>query len=423
MNNKAVRLDQLVELRIEKISAGKDQSKPYIGLEHLGPGCSGLLGWSGAGDSVSVNSIFRSGDILFGKLRPNLRKCERVSFDGYCSTDILVLRARQGVDPGFAARVVQSVQVFNEAARSAEGTKMPRTSWSKLRWFAVPWVPLPEQRRIGEILDTVDEAIRSTERLIAKLEQAKQGLLHDLLTCGLDETGYLRDPSCRRDQFVETPLGLLPAAWDVEPIGELLASVNPAMRSGPFGSALLKSELMQDGIPLLGIDNVETERFVQKYSRFVSEEKYAELARYAVRPRDVMVTIMGTVGRCCVVPDGVGPALSSKHVWTLTFDHERYLPELICLQVNYSDWVLRHFACDAQGGIMSAIRSETLRTTLLPVPPITEQRKINAVLRSEQVRIDVACQELAKLSLLKQGLMDDLLTGGVRVNVEEEVSA
>src|SRR6266536_605778 len=166
MNNKAVRLDQLVELRIEKISAGKDQSKPYIGLEHLGPGCSGLLGWSGAGDSVSVNSIFRSGDILFGKLRPNLRKCERVSFDGYCSTDILVLRARQGVDPGFAARVVQSVQVFNEAARSAEGTKMPRTSWSKLRWFAVPWVPLPEQRRIGEILDTVDEEIRSTERLI-----------------------------------------------------------------------------------------------------------------------------------------------------------------------------------------------------------------------------------------------------------------
>lgn len=66
---------------------------------------------------------------------------------------------------------------------------------------------------------------------------------------------------------------------------------------------------------------------------------------------------------------------------------------------------------------MSAIRSETLRTTLLPVPPINEQRRIWDVLQTEQTRIDVARDEAAKLHLLKRGLMGDLLTGRVRVGV------
>jgi len=131
---------------------------------------------------------------------------------------------------------------------------------------------------------------------------------------------------------------------------------------------------------------------------------------------------MGTVGRCCVVPDDIGRALSSKHVWTLTFDQNLYLPQLACLQINYSDWVLRHFARDIQGGIMSAIRSDTLRTTLLPVPPLAEQRRIEQILRTQQSRIEIVRQESAKLRRLKQGLMDDLLTGRVRVGAADGAS-
>jgi type I restriction enzyme S subunit len=295
------------------------------------------------------------------------------------------------------------------------GNAITRLTLIKIKNLIVPVPPLAEQKRIAEILDTADQAIHSTELLTAKLEQAKQGFLRDLLTCGIDASGRIRDPRSARDSFVDTQLGPLPSSWTVQPVEALLADVTPAMRSGPFGSALLKSELVEDGIPMLGIDNVETERFVQSYSRFVSQEKYRELARYVVRPRDVMVTIMGTVGRCCVVPENIGCALSSKHVWALTFDSHKYLPELVCLQVNYSNWVLRHFARDTQGGIMSAIRSDTLKTTLLPVPPINEQRRIWEVLQTVQTRIDAARREATKLRLLKQGLMDDLLTGRVRV--------
>ena len=273
---------------------------------------------------------------------------------------------------------------------------------------------MPEQQKIAEILDTVDEAIRKTDQIIAKLRQVKQGLLHDLLTRGIDDNGELRDPERHPEQFKDSPLGRIPKAWDVQSVESLLAAVNPAMRSGPFGSALLKSELVEQGVPLIGIDNVHVEHFERTFTRFVSPAKASELARYVVRPSDVMITIMGTVGRCCVVPEDLGHALSTKHVWTLSFDLGRYSPFLACLQINYAPWVLRHFAADEQGGIMSAIRAHTLRTTLLPVPPATEMRAIEHVLRTEVTRLAAEQAESAKLRLLKAGLAEDLVTGKVR---------
>lgn len=89
-------------------------------------------------------------------------------------------------------------------------------------------------------------------------------------------------------------------------IGDLPADVDSAMRSGPFGSALLKSELADSGVPLLGTDNVFPEESVPFHTRFVPWEKARQLRRYRVRPRDIMITIVGTVERCCVVPGNMG---------------------------------------------------------------------------------------------------------------------
>ena len=288
--------------------------------------------------------------------------------------------------------------------------------------YVVHLPPLPEQRRIAEILDTLDEAIRRTEEVIAKLQQMKQGLLHDLLTRGIDEHGELRDPERDPEQFKDSPPGRIPRGWEVERVEDLLADVDPAMRSGPFGSALLKDELVSKGVPLLGIDNVHVEQFVREFGRFVTPQKAVELSRYRVRPRDVMITIMGTVGRCALVPDDLGEALSSKHVWTLTFDQTRYSPYLACLQFNHAPWVLAHFSRDVQGGIMSAIRSDTLRTALLPVPPPAEQHRVASVLADLDRRLAGESVDADKLRTLKHGLMDDLLTGRVRATVPQEAA-
>lgn len=280
-----------------------------------------------------------------------------------------------------------------------------------------------EQQAIAEVLDTAESAISKTEQLIAKLVKVRHGLLLALFTRGLDDAGKFRDPEKNPGDFRDSPIGLIPKHWHALPVGELLADVDPAMRSGPFGSVLLKAELVDAGIPLLGIDNVHVEQFVRGFSRFVRPEKAKELSRYRVRPRDVMITIMGTVGRACVVPDDIGEALSSKHTWTITFDQTRVSPELACLQFNYAPWVLQHFRRDEQGGIMSAIRADTLRTTILGVPPPSETKRIAQVLAPASARLVEETALLEKLRLLKTGLAADLLEGRIRCTSHAEGAA
>lgn len=280
----------------------------------------------------------------------------------------------------------------------------------------------PEQVKIAEILAMMEQAIGHTESLIAKQQRIKTGLMRVLLTRGIDEHGNIR--SEQTHSFKDSSLGRIPAEWEVKRIEDLLGDVDPAMRSGPFGSALLKDELEESGIPLLGIDNVFAEKFVPTYTRFVSPKKAYQLRRYLVRPRDIMITIMGTVGRCCVVPDGIGQALSSKHVWTISLCPDQYSPYLACAQINYSPWVLNHFAQDQQGGIMAAIKSETLRSTQLPVPPRAEMEVLEVRLRAVDLETAAQRKLLQKFLSLKTALMQDLLTGNKRVTplIDKEVT-
>jgi type I restriction enzyme S subunit len=84
----------------------------------------------------------------------------------------------------------------------------------ELASIGVPIPSLSEQQRIAEILDAVDESIRKTEEVIAKLQQMKQGLLHDLLTRGIDDNGELRDPERHPEQFKDSELGRIPRSWE-----------------------------------------------------------------------------------------------------------------------------------------------------------------------------------------------------------------
>lgn len=274
------------------------------------------------------------------------------------------------------------------------------------------------QKHIAEILGTVDEAIKQTEALIVKTQQIKAGLMHDLFTRGVTADGQLRPTHEDAPQlYKESVLGWMPEGWDCVSVEDLLAPVSTPMRSGPFGSALLKEELVEEGVPLLGIDNIFTELFVAEYRRFISFPKFVELSRYAVYPCDVIITIMGTVGRCCVVPEGVDRALSSKHLWTMTFDRNKIIPELVCWQLNFAFWVKAWFSRQSQGAVMDAIQSSTLRKLRLPVPPLNEQAMILERYVAIQERLRQEQGSLRKLIELRHGLMKDLLLGVASVGI------
>ena len=380
----------------------------------------GLTGYTEArfGEVKAGFTRFAEGDVLFAKITPCMENGKGAHAHGLLngigcgSTEFHVLRAKDGNDGAFIFQVTQSKAFRQKAETAMSGSAGQQRVQADFFRNHLVYIPAPtQQRRIAEILGTVDEAIEATEALIAKQQQVKAGLMHDLFTRGLTPDGNLRPPPTAAPAlYHQTPLGLLPKEWSWAKIGELLAKTFSPMRSGPFGSALLKDELVENGIPLLGIDNVFIERFEPTFRRFVSQAKFAQLIRYSVFSGDVIITIMGTVGRCCVVPDLPHQALSSKHLWTMTFDREKVIPELVCWQLNHAVWVKRWFARHSQGAVMEAIQSSTLRELTLPLPPIQEQERMAERYTGTNAALAAEAARLAKLRQQKQGLMQALLT-------------
>ncbi|MCD6390283.1 MAG: DUF559 domain-containing protein [Desulfobulbaceae bacterium] len=149
---------------------------PYIGLEHIEQESLRLNGWGTSSDVNSAKFRFKKGDILFGKLRPYFRKVVRAPFDGICSTDIWVVRAREGCDQGYLFYWMASYDFVDFASKGSEGTRMPRAKWEHVERFTRPRLSLKEQRAIAHILGTLDDKIELNRRMNQTLEAMAQAL-------------------------------------------------------------------------------------------------------------------------------------------------------------------------------------------------------------------------------------------------------
>ncbi|MDP3878055.1 MAG: restriction endonuclease subunit S [Methylobacter sp.] len=399
---------------------------PFLSAKNVGN--NGRLNWDERDDFVSeldysaITSSFspRQGDVLLtvvGSIgRAALFDGSKVTFQ----RSVAFIRCTDNVLPSYLYQAILSSDFTRQLERRSNVTAQAGLYLGELAKCQILLPPNKQQKKIACILQTIDQAIEKTEALIEKHQHIKAGLMHDLFTRGIGADGKLRPPREQAPElYQQTPIGWIPKEWSYDRLENMLAQVANNLRSGPFGSALLKSELVEGGIPFLGIDNIHIERFDNNFRRFVSEKKYNELIKYAVRPRDVVITIMGTVGRSAVIPDHIDKALSSKHLWTMTLNQNAVVPELVCWQLNYSAWVKAWFRKETQGGIMDAIQSKTLRTMILPIPPIDEQQLIFDKFKTATSNIETEKNSLEKLQKQKSGLMHDLLTGKVSVQVAE----
>ena len=141
-----------------------------------------LLNFGESSETQSLKSIFKKGDILFGKLRPYLRKYWKAEFDGVCTTEILVFEPKIETDSNFIFQLIQTDGFINASNSKSFGTKMPRTDWGIISKYRV-CIPGPEERKeIGNILSSFDNKIEINKKLKDKLTSLKRGLMQDLLT-------------------------------------------------------------------------------------------------------------------------------------------------------------------------------------------------------------------------------------------------
>lgn len=174
----AFRFGDLVSRRTSTWSPGDDEAN-YVGLEHILPYQLRLSGRGSSDEVTSGKTQFCKGDVLFGKLRPYFQKIVRPDFAGICSTEIWALYSLDEtvLDSGYLHWVVANPE-FSHFANSAEtGTRMPRASWEWVSTYEVALPPLDEQRRIAEVLDTIESRSQSTRRLVRLFSDAAQALV------------------------------------------------------------------------------------------------------------------------------------------------------------------------------------------------------------------------------------------------------
>ncbi|MGC8864003.1 MAG: restriction endonuclease subunit S, partial [Armatimonadota bacterium] len=171
-----MRFDQCADLIRDTAHPSDGPDLPYIGLEHIGEGQLALTGHGTADQVTSIKSRFRKGDILFGKLRPYFHKVVIAPFDGVCSTDIWVVRQKQGIEQRYLFYWMASHEFIEESTRASEGTRMPRAQWEFVGRIEKPVPPLPEQRAIAHILGTLDDKIELNRRMSETLEQMARAL-------------------------------------------------------------------------------------------------------------------------------------------------------------------------------------------------------------------------------------------------------
>lgn len=402
--------------RINPESLGRDTPLNYrFNYIDISSVNQGRIDWNAVREHVfrtapsRARRVIRPKDVMVCTVRPGLQAHAFADWseqDGFvCSTGFAVLSAQNGFEPRFLWHVIFSEPIVAQLRRLEVGSSYPAVNESDIARLEIPDVDPTDQRRIAAVLDAVDDAICHTEALIAKLKRIRAGLLHDLLTRGIDDNGELRDP--QRTLSASDAAGL-PKGWIVHRMEELTLKIVDGVHKTP--------KYVDDGVPFLTVENLTSGAGIDLAGvRFVSlKDHRAFVLRADPRPGDVLVSKDGTLGVSRVVPEGFPDCSIFVSIAQLRPNPRLCLPELIGTFFDGSDF-RRQLGSLSAGTGLRHIHLEHFRNFRVATPPIPEQERICRHVREFDNRLDEERSELQKLARIKAGLMHDLLTGKIRI--------
>ena len=338
-----------------------DSGTPYLGLEHL----------DGDGGIVCVETVesaglksnkfsFSDSHVLFGKLRPYLRKTVRPEFSGVCSTDIIPILPTDELSRDYLFYFLRTPTTVELATSRCSGANLPRLSPKQLAALQIPLPPLAEQKRISGILDAADALRAKRREALAQLDTLIQSTFLDMFG----------DP-------VTNPMG-----WHVGRLEDYFSETRAGTCCGPFGSALKKHEYVQDGIPVWGIDNVKPNQFIQERSLFITPAKFAQLRRYSVEPGDILISRAGTVGRMCVAVPTVERSIIGSNLIRLTLNPAAMLPVYFACLYTFCGDRLPGLRASGDDKSYSFLNTTRLKSLVVPLPPLDLQHRFAAIVQS-----------------------------------------
>ena len=264
-------------------------------------------------------------------------------------------------------------------------TNISNLNLKRAAQLQLPLPPLPEQRRIAAILDKADHLRTQRREALAHLDALAKSIFDEVAS-----------------QSTRSP---------TMPLESLVAPGKSMIRTGPFGSQLLTSEFVEEGIAVLGIDNAVSNTFEWKQRRFINEEKYEQLKRYTVHPGDLIITIMGTLGRCAVIPKDIPTAINTKHLCCITLNRDLVVPEYLHAYFLQHEEAARHLRQTTKGSIMGGLNMGIIKAMPIVVPPLDLQRTFARRVAGVERLKDQHRTQLAELDTLFTSLQYRAFSG------------
>lgn len=321
-----------------------------------------------------------------------------IGFEGILSSTMIKIDPEISLDKRFLFYLLKTH--FKELNTKISGMYLKHISKSVFEGLKLPLPLLEEQQKIAEVLSTFDEAIQKTNEVIAKTGRLKKGLMQELLTKGMGHR-----------EFKNTEIGRIPRDWDVVKLNEI-----GILKDGDW---ILQKYYSSEGVRLIQIGDIGTGEFLDKSDRFISYESATKLNCTFVKPNeDILISRMpDPIGRACLAPELPHPYIVAVDITIFSLNDDQADREFITHALN-SPKTLDDTKRLASGATRLRISRRHLENIKIPLPKrIDEQKTIAEILSTIDKKLELERNEKIKLERIKQGVMDLLLTGKIRVRV------
>jgi len=261
--------------------------------------------------------------------------------------------------------------------------------------------PLPEQLKIASILTSVDEVIEKTQSQINKLQDLKKGTMNELFTRGMGHT-----------EFKDSPVGRVPKGWEVKRLVDVAT-----IQTGTAKNKNLTGDFVE--VPYLRVANVQDGYLDLSEIKTISIER-RKVDQFLLKTNDVLVNEGGDfdkLGRGYIWDGQISPCIHQNHVFVVRVNQNLVLPSYFNYLSGSQIGKKYYLGCAKQTTNLASINSSQLKMFPVVLPELEEQRRIVLMLSSMDTNIEEKQNKLQQTQSLKKSLMQDLLTGKVRVAV------
>ena len=263
------------------------------------------------------------------------------------------------------------------------GATIPHISGQVLANLQVPLLSIEEQKRIVKILDQADSLCQKRTHAINLLDKYLYSTFQEMF--GRKAKNYDK--------------------WETVKLADLAEGKKGSMRTGPFGSDLKHSEFVDSGIAVIGIDNAVQNKFAWDERRFITKEKYEKLKRYTLYPNDVIITIMGTVGRSAVIPEDIPLSINTKHLAAITLNKQKANPYFISYSIHSNPDIIDQINKKGKGAIMTGLNLGIIKDLNIKLPPIESQNNFAEIQHTTEMVKGKMNKQLYELDNQFQALM------------------